>query len=456
VNAHSIAGLIALNLSLLAVGVAVLFGVRGWESWSELLRLSGFAYMLGVAATGVVLVLELVVGLDLSLFSLFATWLGVAAAALFVGHALGRSLPRGLSARRRVSFSAAVFGALTIVYSEGLFRSGRLAGLYEFDGWAFWVPKGKAIYFFGGLDHQFFAELPGPSYPPLVPAFEATAFRFMGSADVVTLHLQFWFFFIGFLAAVIGLLSPHVPPLFLWPPILLLAVAPHVLDYVLQEQGDFILDQFFGLAALLAGLWLIDHKPWQIASAALFSAAAMSTKREGYILVACIVVAALAASSRQRHFAWPRLLLAGAIAVAATLPWRIFLHVRDLTSGGAEAGGVDLFTHTERAWPSLRLAVSAMFDYDIWLIVAPLVLLAAVAAAVAGETRLAAYASLVFVLAIAAFAWVTWAFPSLPITKEAALNPIVRLTGSLAFASTVLIPPLLTSAWRGRGSGGVA
>jgi hypothetical protein len=456
VNAHSIAGLIAFNLYLLVVGIAVLFGVRGWESWSELLRLSGVAYMLGVAATGVALVIELVVGLDLSLLSVLATGLVLAVAAVAAGRAVGHALPRRRSVRGRLSFTAALFGALLILYCEALFRSGRLAGLYEFDGWAFWVPKGKAIYFFGGLDRQFFAELPGPSYPPLVPAFEATAFSFMGSADVVTLHLQFWFFFIGFLAAVIGLLSPHVPPILLWPPILLLAVAPHVLGHALQEQGDFILDAFFALAALLVGLWLIDRRPWELAGFVLFSAAAMSSKREGYLLVACIGVAALVASSRQMRLMWPRLLLAGTIAVALTVPWRIFLHVRHLSSGGAEAGGLGLFMHADRAWPSLRLATSATFDYDIWLIVAPLMLLAILGAAMAGATPLAAYAFLVFGLAISAFTWVTWAFPSLPITKEAALNPIVRLTGSLAFASTALMPPLLASAWRGRGSGGIA
>jgi hypothetical protein len=455
-NAHSLAGLIGLNLYLLAVGVAVLFGIRSWESWRELLRLSGFAYMLGVAAIGVVLIIELVLGLRLSLLSVLASGLAVAAAAVLAGRALGRSLPPGRSVSGGISIAAAFFGSLTIVYSEALFRSGRLAGLYEFDGWAFWVPKGKAIYFFGGLDHQFFSELPGPSYPPLVPVFEATAFRFMGSPDVVTLHLQFWFFFIGFLAAVIGLLSPHVPPLFLWPPILLLAVAPHVLDHALQEQGDFILDEFLALVALLVGLWIVDHRPWQLAGAVFFSAAAMSSKREGYIIAACITVAALLASSRQLRLQWPQLLLAAAIAVALTLPWRVFLDVRDLSSGGPEAGGVGLFRNADRAWPSLRLAVSAMFDYDIWLIIAPVMLLATTAAALAGATRLAAYALLFFGLAIVAFTWVTWAFPSLPITKDAALNPIVRLTGSLAFASTGLIPPLLASAWRGQGSRGIS
>ena len=50
----------------------------------------------------------------------------------------------------RLTVPTAVFAALVIVYFEALFRSGRLAGLFEWDGWAFWVPKAKAIYYFGG------------------------------------------------------------------------------------------------------------------------------------------------------------------------------------------------------------------------------------------------------------------------------------------------------------------
>ena len=447
-NAHSIAGILAFNLFLLVVGVAVLYGLRGWESWGELLRLSGFAYMLGVAGLGVIFVIELVVGVDLSLATILATGACLFALAAGVGRLLGRRLPWVKAVSGHLSPTAAIFGALAVVYSEALFRSGRLAGLYEFDGWAFWVPKAKAIYFFGGLDRQFFEQLPGPSYPPLVPALEAAAFRFMGSPDVVTLHVQFWFFLIGFLTAVVGLLAPRVPSLLLWPPILLLLAAPHVLGYALQAQGDFLLDELVALAALLVALWLVEQRPWQLAGAAVFIGAAMSTKREGYMLASCVAAAAFLASWHHARILWPRLLLACAAAVALTVPWRVFLVVRDLSRGGAEAGGVGLFAHADRAWPSFRLAVSSVFDYHIWLIVAPLLLLAIAAAASTGAWRLSGYALFLFVLAIVAFTWVTWAFPSLPITKNAALNPIVRLTGSLAFAATALIPLLLGAAWR--------
>jgi hypothetical protein len=448
VTIGAIAGLVALNLSLIVVGTAALFALRGLRSWNEAVRLAGVAYMLGVALCGVVFVFELVVDLPFSLASILATEAGLAVAALLIGRGLGRTRPTGRLLLRRPSLLTLVIGALPVVYFEALFRSGRLAGLYEFDGWAFWVPKAKAIYFFGGLDHQFFAELPGPSYPPLVPAFEAAAFHFMGSPDVVTLHLQFWFFLVGFVAAVAGLLSPRVSPVFLWPPLLLLLATPHVIRYALQTEGDFLLDELLALAALLIALWLVEQRSWHLAAATVLLAAGMSTKREGYLLAACIIVAALAASWTAPRSMWPRLALIGVIAVVLTIPWRVLLAVRGLPGGGPEAGGTGLFSHLDRAWPSFRLALSTLFDFDIWLLIAPLGLLAIVVALVSGTRQLSLYAFALFALAIVAFAWTTWAFPSLPITKDPALNPMPRLTGGLVFPLSAMLPVLLAGSLR--------
>jgi hypothetical protein len=448
VSIGAIAGLGALNLTLLIVGAATLYALRGLRSWNEAVRLAGVAYMLGVALCGVVFVFELVIDLPFSLAAILVTEVVLALAAVVIGRSLGRPRPTGPLSLPRLSALSVAFSALLVVYCEALFRSGRLAGLYEFDGWAFWVPKAEAIYFFGGLDHQFFAELPGPSYPPLVPAFEAAAFHFMGSPDVVTLHLQFWFFLVGFVTAVAGLLSLRVSPVFLWPPLLLLLATPHVVRYALQAEGDFVLDELLALAALFVALWLVERKDWHLGAATILLAAAMSTKREGYLVAACIIIAALAASWTARRSLWPRLLLVAVIAVLLTIPWRLLLAVRGLPGGGPEAGGTGLFSHLDRAWPSFRLALSTLFDFNIWLLVAPLGLLAIAVALVAGVQPVGLYTLALFALAIVAFTWTTWGFPSLPITKDPALNPMPRLTGSLVFTTTALLPVLLAGAWR--------
>jgi hypothetical protein len=452
-SGRSILGLVALNLLFTGVGVCLLFGLRGWRSWAELLRLSGFAYLLGVAATGVVWVIELVLGVNLSLATILVTAVLLGGVGTLSGLLLGRRLPPRTLSLPRISPLTALFGALAVVYAEALFRSGRLSGLYEFDGWAFWVPKGEAIYFFGGLDEQFFRDLPGPSYPPLIPALEAAAFHFMGSTDVVTLHLQFWFLLVGFVAAVAGLLTTRVPPLILWPPVLLVLVSPHVVTYALQAQGDFLLDELIAVAALLVALWLVERERWQLVAGGLIAAGAMLTKREGYLLGAVLLVSALVASSRDVRRTWPPLLLAGLAALVATIPWRVFLAVRDLSGGGPEAGGAGLFSHADRAWPSLRLSLSALFDFDIWLLAIPLALVAIIAAFASGARQLSGYCLLVCGLSVAGFTWVIWSFPSLPITKNAALNPIVRLSGSLVFALSALVPLLLAAAWRAAPAG---
>jgi hypothetical protein len=260
---RALVGLAAFNLFLLGVGITTLAALRGWRTWHDLVRIGGLAYLLGVALMGVTLSIELILGIPFSFATIVLTGAALALAAVALRRPLARWRPELPDTRAQgVALVALAGAALVVVYLEALFRSARLSSLSAWDAWAFWVPKAKAIYFFGGLDEQFFRELANPSYPPLVPALEASAFHFMGSADVVTLHVQFWFFACGFAAAVAGLLAPRVSPYVLWPCIVLVLVTPRVVGRNLDPQADFLLDYFFALAALLVALWLVDREPW--------------------------------------------------------------------------------------------------------------------------------------------------------------------------------------------------
>lgn len=449
---RALLGLVAYNAFLLAVGIAVLAALRGWRSWSDLARCAGLAYLLGVGLVGVALTLELVVGVPFSMATLLLTGAGLVVVALTLRAPLARwrpSLPPDRPGG--LGFVTLAFGLLVVVCLEALFRAGRLAGLSAWDAWAFWVPKAKAIYFFGGLDEQFFRELANPTYPPLLPALEAGAFHFMGSADVVTLHLQFWFFACGFAAAVAGLLAPRVSPFLLWPFLLLVLVAPRVAGRNLDPQADFLLDYFFALAALLVALWLVEREPWLLASACLLMAAALLTKREGLMLVACLVAAAFVGSWRHRRYAWPRLGLAAAVALAAAIPWRIWFSSRDLTGELPAAGALALFDHLDRAWPALDSALTALFDYDLWLVILPLVVVAVLLAYVGGARVIPTFALALYALTTAGITWALWAFTELelPFVQDEGVNPIVRLSGSLVVASAALVPLLLDAAWHG-------
>jgi len=449
---RALCGLAAFNLVLLAVGAASLAALRGWRSWYELARSAGLAYMLGVALVGVVLSIELALGVPFSFAGVVLTCALLALAAAALRRSLARWRPEPPPERARgIGLVSVAFGLLVVVYLEALFRAARLSGLSAFDAWAFWVPKAKAIYFFGGLDEQFFRELPNPSYPPLVPALEAAAFHFMGSADAVTLHVQFWFLACGFVAAVAGLLAPRVPAVMLWPCLLLVLVAPRVVGRNLDPQADFILDYFFALAALLVALWLVGREPWLLATATVFMAAAVMTKRDGQLLVACVVVAGAVASRRSWRFAWPRLGLAAAVAIAALVPWHIWFSTRDLAGDLPAAGALALFDDLDRGWPAFESAISAVFDYDLWLIIVPLVGVAVVLAFLAGARTLPTYALTLYVLVIVGLTWVLWSFTELelPFVQDEAVNPLVRLSASLVIAAGAILPLLLDAAWRG-------
>ena len=451
-SARALIGLVALNALLLGVGLAVLTALLGRRSWHELARLSGLGFMLGVALVGVALSIELVLGVPFSFATIVLTCAALVVAAFVLSRPLARWRPDPPTGRMPGGGLVAVaFGALIIVCLEAMFRAGRLAGLSAWDAWAFWVPKAKAIYFFGGLDEQFFRELVNPTYPPLVPALEASAFHFMGSADTVTLHLQFWFFACGFVAAVAGLLAPRVPAILLWPFLLLVLVAPRVVGRTLDPQADFLLDYLFALAALLVALWLVDREPWLLATATVFMGAALLTKRDGQLFVACILAAGLVGSARHWRYALPRLALAGAVAAAMAIPWRIWFTSRDLTGELPSAGLFALFDYSERGWPAFESAITATLDFDLWLIAVPLVGVAIVLAFIAGGRVLPAYTLTLYALVIAGITWVLWSFTELelPFVQDEGVNPIVRLSGSLVIASAALLPLLLDVAWRG-------
>src|SRR4029078_8375267 len=198
VTVRAIAGLAALNLGLSVVGTSFLWAARGLPRWTDVLRLSGLGYLLGVAVFGVIWTQLLVGGVPFGGWGVIATLAAATGVCGAVGVRRGRSVPRGLVGPPTGSslslFVTASGIALVGLSLEALFRSARLQSLQAFDAWAFWVPKAKAIYFFGGLDEQIFTTSAGPTYPPIVPILDAAAFHAMGAVDVVTFHLQFWFF----------------------------------------------------------------------------------------------------------------------------------------------------------------------------------------------------------------------------------------------------------------------
>jgi hypothetical protein len=447
----ALAGLFALNLGYMVMGTAFVWAVRGMPRWSDVARLCGLGYLVGVAAFGVIWTELLVLGVP------FGGWQVLATLALGSALAAGAGTWRGVALPERTSSSTssatsllvtAVGVALVGLLYEAFFRSARLQSVQAFDAWAFWIPKAKAIYFFGGLDEQIFTLSAGPTYPPLLPILDAAAFHSMGSADVVTLHVQFWFLVLGGVAAIAGCLAGHVPAWALWPSLLLALTLPRFGEALLAPQADVLVDLFFVVGVLLLSLWLEDGHGWRLAPVTVLLSGAALTKREGLLFAAAALVVAFAVASPERRRAWPRLATVTAIVFVAAVPWRLWYRSRGI--GGEAPSDVGGSGSAHRAWDALRLSLDVLFDTSLWSVL-PFALVLALAFAFAwGSRRQAAYLAAVAILVLLGGAWVTFSYTDLAVTADEALNPIVRYTGALVLLAAAAMPLLLGRGARGR------
>lgn len=270
----------------------------------------------------------------------------------------------------------------------------------------------------------------------------------MGAADVVTLHVHYWLLAVGFVTAVAGLLAGRVPAWILWPSLALAFVIPRMRSSVLAAQADLPLDYLVVTAAVLVALWLVDRHTWQLTAAGVLLACGALVKREGLVLAACVLLAALVATGRTRRSAWPRLALVGVAVAAATLPWRVWHAAHGIGNENGADGLDDLFTG--RTPDSLRLALEVLGDVERWSLVPTVGLAAALLAALWGRRSHAVYAACLVLLLTLAGASTSIVFPEIGVTADEAVNPIVRLTVATVLAISCLTPLLLAGAWPGR------
>ena len=441
---RAIAGLIALNILLAGLGSGVLSALRPGTTRRDLVRLCGVSYLLGAASLMLALTVLIVLSIPVTILTTLLTGIGIVAAARLV-QAKRRPEPvsRGARTAPVVSlWSAALVGLLAVVL-EAVFRKGRLQGLIEFDGWDSWGPKTKALYHFGHLDPHFLAGLPGGSYPPGLPALLATGLHAIGSDDVVTLHLQYWFLGAGFIAALLGLLTTRVTPLLLLPFVLMIFVMPDIRSRSVDMYGDLPLGFLVATGALLIALWLEEREAWQLSSAAILLAGAALTKREGVILCGCIVLAGLVASADRARRDWPRLLGVLVAAIVATLVWQVWLWGRHLPGNGP-SGGLHFLRDGRRGWDSLHVVMNNLFNFDLWLLSLTIAIAAVALCLLVRAWRLGLYFAALITTSVLGCSVILWSDPTLQLTD---VNVISRLVGSVALIVVVITPLALQRAW---------
>jgi hypothetical protein len=325
---HPYAGLAALDLLLTAVGYALLvcFGVVRRAREAPLYV--ALAFLLGWAATGVLLSLAAMAGLDPGLAQVLIV-AGIAIAALLAARRLFPAVPVVRAPRMRsplaIGASLAGLGLVLVAVLSALDEAFLVNADMSWDTWNFWLPKAKAIYYFGGLDTGLggFTTYSNNEYPPLAPVMNAVTFHFMGRAEPVLLPVQTCVLFGAFLGSLAVLLR-RVPAWILWPSLALLALAPQVWDRLYVVLPDQILAYLLACAAVSGLLWLEDGSAGWLAVATVFLAAAALTKSEGPVLglALALVILGCGLVRRGRGALAGLVLLLGPVAIA---PWKLWL-----------------------------------------------------------------------------------------------------------------------------------
>jgi hypothetical protein len=414
------------------------------------LRYTGLAFVLGWATTGVAATLALVVGLELSVPTVLVLWSALAAASL--APAL-RAPRRSETVATEPSFPGQVAAwagaALLIALVAAFFLRVRASGPLHPDVWNYWLPKAKTIFQTGGLDTGLggYTSFTHPEYPPLSPVSDAVAFHFMGRDDVLLLPLQRWVLFVGFLAALAGLLAGRVRPAFLWPSLASIALLPRLDRLVGSSLADEPLAELFALAGVCAALWLLERDWRHAALCGVLLAALSMTKNEG-LMLGLVLVTVLAAVTALRP--WRTLVPLAAVAVLGAVPWRAWHAASDARDDSDYRFG-DLFDpgllwdRLDRLDVTLREFPQYVLDPGRWLLAVPLALLLAALLA-RRRPGLAAFCAGTLVVVSCAYVAVFWiSLPEIRFYLDASAE---RLAAHLAVFAASLVPLLAAEADR--------
>jgi hypothetical protein len=354
----SLVGLIYLQLLYVVIG-AGLFRLLGFAG--GLRALAGFriglAYIAGLAGVGI-LAAELAL-LNISLGLVELTLLAIVlTGALW----LRRGSETPLEARESRTpwlraANVAPVAALAFLIGDALVSVARRP-LLEFDGWAIWGMKARALYQLGGTSNPVFTSdaYPPLQHPLLYPSLEAIGFRAMGAFDPALFHVQLVLLAAAFSLALIDLLGPRVPLFLAGLVTLAIISAAGTIEQLASGLADVPLAFFVVLGVVALARWLDTGETPGLACAALFLGAGVLTKSEGALFAlaaAAALLGTLAVSDRARL---ARAGLAMAAVLATLVPWRVFIAAHHLPNpeyslGNAADPGY-LSDHADRVGPA--------------------------------------------------------------------------------------------------------
>jgi hypothetical protein len=444
-------GLLGLDCLLLATGACVLYATGLLQDRGSALRLAGLAFVVGWAAYGVVASLALIVGFDLTTIESVVLCVLISVAAVVIGRRVPpapRSVgpPAGSGWLHRLGIAGA---AVLVAYLVALLIEAFVSPAdVSWDVWAFWLPKAKAIYYFGGLDTGLggFTHFASRDYPPLLPGVDATAFHFMGAARPAALPVQEWVLGTAFVGAAGALLVRRAPAGLVWPVLAMLLLMPGFGGNFLSSLADQPVAIALTLAALCAVLWLLEDGLPYLSLCGILLAAAALMKNEGLLFGLVVVLSLGVAVLVEDRRRWRPVAILAALPLLAIVPWKIWLAANgqptssDYYAWSSFLHPLRLVERTGRLGTALSELPQYVLSPSRWLLTVPLVL--AAAALVFRRRRALALFPVVYeVLAFLGLAAIYW-IGTLPLDFWISTSA-ERIAVSLVVVPGVLLPLLL-------------
>jgi hypothetical protein len=358
------AGVLSIAVLLTLCGLGVLAGSGVALTPRELAYRSGLAPLAGMAWAGIFGATLATTGERLSiagLAGLTAVTCTVGAIRLGLSRTTWTHPPRARSnALERVAAITAL-AILTIVGASAL-TAFRVKPLAEYDGWAMWGMKARAIAALGSADIDVFAseayERLHLEYPLLLPSLHALPLQAASDFSSNTIILQCFVIGVSGLFAIWAVHRDRVRPALLFPFLAAIAAMPAFFLQLGSGYADVPLAVFVAGGLSAAARWLMDDRTGWIVLTSIFLAAAALTKNEGLLFAAAAYIPLLlAATGRRRAVA-----VSALTVVVSYAPWRAYVSAHQLG-----APDYDLSSSLDIPWVARRLdrvpdAVAGLLD----------------------------------------------------------------------------------------------
>jgi len=445
----SLAGLVFANALYLVVGVALLILLRVGRTRGEVAARLGLAYVLGLATIGILAAHLALVGIPVGLAELVVLALATGIPAWLRARHLPNppnetSSPGDgwLATVSRVIGVASFLVALVLIAHAA--RAYSVRPLLEWDGWAIWGMKARALYDFGGVAHGVFTTQPyGPlQHPLLLPALEATGFRAMGAFDGTLIHVQLALLGFGFAAALWTLLRERAPAALAGAAILAIVAADSTLRQLAANLADIPLAFFVALAVVALARTVLDRGSGLLPLAVITLVAAALTKPEGLLFVAAALIPFVLIVRTRAS------LVAAACTALIVLPWRIFVAAHGLKNPEYSLGDAlhpgYLSDRSDRLHPAFSGVWHQVWASG-WAWLVPFALVSLAGALLARRWQLAGFAG----------AWALLSFTGIVLVFWISVVPIeltlrwaaYRIVASLVLGAAALAPLLAGEAW---------